>query len=206
MNEVFPATRAATISSYNKFCHFHDIKASALPSKKHQFCLLLNPRLTTVSDPIGKSLTKWLPLYRVETVLTTSNYIIRKVGKNNTQCIHRIPLLPIKPQYVVADLPVIHSINSIPHYKSLFRTYFFFTLVIFKFHVRTLDLLYLNPINDLLPFVSRIPRPLTPTPRGFSSPHFVPSSTPAHSLQGFQTSTLIHSQPQSSVNSPSQGL
>ena len=51
--------------------------------------------------------------------------------------------------------------------------------------------------------MSRRPRPLTPTPRGFFLTHLVSSSTP---LQGFQTSTPIHSQPPSSVISPSQGL
>ena len=114
MNEVFSAARDATISSYNKYRHFYDRKASALPLKKHQYCLLLNPKLTTVNDPMGKSLTKWLPLYRVETVLTNSNYIVRKVGTNNTQCVHRIRLRPIKPQYEIEDLPVINANNFTP--------------------------------------------------------------------------------------------
>ena len=116
-NEVLSAARDATSSSYNKYCHYYDRKASALPFKKHQYCLLLSPQLTTVIDPIGKSLSKWLPLYRVETVLTNSNYIyiIRKVGTNNTQCVHRIRLRPIQLQYEVTDLPVIHSTNFIPN-------------------------------------------------------------------------------------------
>ena len=95
MNEVFSAARDATISPYNKYCNFCDRKASVLPLKKHQYCLFLNPQLTTVKDPMGKSLTKWLPLYRIETLLTNSNYIIRKVGTNNTQCVHRIRLRPM---------------------------------------------------------------------------------------------------------------
>ena len=114
MNEVLSAAREATISSYYKYRHFYDRKASALPLKKHQNCLLLNPQLTTVNDPMGKSLIKWLPLYRAETVLTNSNYIIRKVGTNDTQCVHRIRLRPIKPQYEVTDLPEIHLNNFIP--------------------------------------------------------------------------------------------
>ena len=60
---------------------------------------------------MGKSLTKWLPLYRVETVLTHSNYIIRKVGTNYMQCVQRIRLRPIQPQYQVEDLTNINSSN-----------------------------------------------------------------------------------------------
>ena len=63
---------------------------------------------------MGKSLTKWLPLYRVENVLTHSNYIIRKVGTNYTQCVHRIRLRPIKPQHQVEDIPVINPTNFTP--------------------------------------------------------------------------------------------
>ena len=114
MNEVFSAARDATITAYNKYRHFYDRKASAAPLKKHKFCLLLNPKLTNVNDQMGKSLTKWLPLYRIEQVLTNSNYIIRKVGTNYTQCIHRIRLRPITPQYKVEDLPQICPANFVP--------------------------------------------------------------------------------------------
>ena len=115
MNEVFSAAHDATISSYNKYRHFYDRKVSALPLKKHQYCLLLNPQFTTVNDPMGKSLAKWLPLYRVETVLTNSNYITRNVASNNTQCVHHIRLRKITPQNEFADLPVIHSNSFIPN-------------------------------------------------------------------------------------------
>ena len=60
---------------------------------------------------MGKSLTKLLPLYRVEMVLTHSIYIILEVGTNYTQCVHRIRLRPIQPQYQVEDLTNINSFN-----------------------------------------------------------------------------------------------
>ena len=66
---------------------------------KHQYCLLLNPSLLTQSEFVGKSNTIWLSLYRVEKILTKSNYLIRKVGTPYTQCVHRIRLRPITPIY-----------------------------------------------------------------------------------------------------------
>ena len=63
---------------------------------------------------MGKSLSKRLPLYRVESVLTNSNYIIRKVGTNHTQCVHRTRLRPITPQYQVEDISNVNSNNFIP--------------------------------------------------------------------------------------------
>ena len=63
---------------------------------------------------MGKLLTKWLPLYRVESVLTNSNYIVRKVGTNYTQCVHQIRLRPITPQYTVDDLDNVNQSNFVP--------------------------------------------------------------------------------------------
>ena len=65
-------------------------------------------------DHMGKYLAKWLPLYRNEQVSTNSNYIIRKVGTNYTQCLHRIRLRPITIQYSVEDLPQINPNNFTP--------------------------------------------------------------------------------------------
>ena len=104
MNEVFSAGRDATITAYNKYRTFYDRKANAAPLSKHRYCLLLNPKLANVNDHMGKSLTKWIPFYRVEQRLTNPNYIVRKVGTNYTQCVHRIRLRPITPQYQTEDL------------------------------------------------------------------------------------------------------
>ena len=114
MNEVFSAACDARITAYNKYRTFYDRKANAAPLSKHRYCLLLNPKLATVNDHMGKSLNKWIPLYRVEQVLTNSNYIVRKVGTNYTQCVHRIRLRPITPQYQIEDLAHIHPNNFVP--------------------------------------------------------------------------------------------
>ena len=38
-------------------------------------------------------------------MLTRSNCIIWKIGTNYTQCVHRLRLRPIKPQYELHDIP-----------------------------------------------------------------------------------------------------
>ena len=63
---------------------------------------------------MGKLLANWLPLYRVAQVLTNFNCIVRKVGTNYTQCVHRIRLRPVNPQYQIKDLAQIHQINTVP--------------------------------------------------------------------------------------------
>ena len=77
----------------------------------------------TQSDFASKSLPIRLPLYRIEKILTNSNYIIRKVGTIYTQCVHRIRLRPVTPQGRIDDLTVINFENfqrdpSLGHYRG----------------------------------------------------------------------------------------
>ena len=65
----------------------------------------------TQFDFASKSLPIWLPLYCIEKSLTKSNYIIRKVGTNYTQCVHRIRLRPVTPRGQIDDLTVIKFEN-----------------------------------------------------------------------------------------------
>ena len=107
MLQKFSEAKSILTEMYNRYRAYYDYKAEAQPLKQFSFCLLLKPKLMTQSDFSSKFLPIWLPLYRVEQVLTNSNYIIRKVGTNYTQCVHRIRLRPVVPQYQVDDLPQI---------------------------------------------------------------------------------------------------
>ena len=102
--EHFSKVRDSTLRAYYQYRQYHDRKAAAHPLKKLSFSLFLNPKLVKLNDQMGKSLQKWLPLYRVEQVVTNSNYIVRKVGTNHTQCGHRIRLGPIESKFDVKDL------------------------------------------------------------------------------------------------------
>ena len=107
MNKKFSETRQKLTDMYNKYRTYYDYKAEAKPLSLFLYCLLLNPKLMTQSDSASKSLPIWLSLYRKEKILTNSIYIIRKVGTNYTQCVHRFRLRPITPQSRVGDIPVI---------------------------------------------------------------------------------------------------
>ena len=107
MLQKFSEAKSKLTDKYNRYRAYYDYKAEAQPLKQFSFCLLLNPKLMTQSDFSNTFLSFWLPLYRVEQVLTISNYISRKVGTNYTQFVHRIRLRPVVPQYQIADIPQI---------------------------------------------------------------------------------------------------
>ena len=123
MLEKFRETKDNIVSSYHRYRGYYDQKALAQALALLSFCLLLNPLLTNQSDNRNKSLQVWLPLYRVEKVLTNSNYIIRKVGTNHTQCVHRIRLRSIQPQHQPEDVDPIDTTQfvvdpSLSKYRS----------------------------------------------------------------------------------------
>ena len=113
------AVRENALISYHKYRTLYDSKANADPLKLHSYCYLLNPKLTTQNMTTGKHLTKWLPLYRVEKVLTNMNYIVRKTETHNTQCVHRIRLRPIVPQTTVRDVRHVNPQKFKPHKEIL---------------------------------------------------------------------------------------
>ena len=102
--QQFSHTKLRILDAYHKYRAYYDKKAAAKPLMQHQYCLLLNPSLLTQSDFAAKSTTIWLSLYRVEKMLTKSNYLIGKVGTPYTLFVHRIHLRPITPNYQVEDI------------------------------------------------------------------------------------------------------
>ena len=104
MSELLRRTKENVVLAYLKYRQYYDEKAKAQPLKRKSYCLLLNPKMVTQSDALHKGSAKWIPLYQVEKVLTYSNYIVRKVGTHHTQCVHRIRLRPIEPQYEIEDV------------------------------------------------------------------------------------------------------
>ena len=96
MLQKFGENKQILLDPYQRYRSYYDQKAEAEPLKLYSHCLQLNPRLTGQNDLNQKAVQAWLPRYRVEKVLISSNYIIRKTGTNYTQCVHRLQLRPIK--------------------------------------------------------------------------------------------------------------
>ena len=123
MDKKFTETNFKLTEMYSKHRAYYDCKTEAKPLAVFSYCLLLNPKLMKQSDFASKSLAIGLPLYRIEKILSNSNYILRKVGTNDTQYVHRIRLRPVTLQRRFDDLPVINFEKfqrdpSLGHYRG----------------------------------------------------------------------------------------
>ena len=104
MATLFSQTKENLVNSLNKYREYYDRKAKAAPLKLHYYCMLLSPKFSTEHEKMSNLECKWTALFRIEKVLTRSNYLIRRVNTNNTKIVHRVRLKPIKPQYKIQDL------------------------------------------------------------------------------------------------------
>ena len=103
MSTLFVQNKETLLKSFNKYRYYFDRKAKAVPLKVAEYCLLLSPKLSNEHEKFSNMQCKWMALYKVEKVLTRSNYLIRKIETNRTQVVHRVRL---KLQYIVQDVEV----------------------------------------------------------------------------------------------------
>ena len=92
------------MQSYLKYKAYYDRKAKAAPLQTTDYCYILNPKADTQATKIPFREIRWCGPYKVEKVLPYNNYIVRRLGTNKTQLIHRIRLRKFTPQASLADV------------------------------------------------------------------------------------------------------
>ena len=92
------------MQSYLKYKAYYDRKAKASPLETTDYCYVLNPKADTQATKIPFREFRWQGPYKVEKVLPNNNYIVRRLGTNKTQLLHRIRLRKFTPQAPLADI------------------------------------------------------------------------------------------------------
>ena len=77
--------------------------AKAAPLTTTDYCYILNPKADTQATKIPFQEFRWIGPYKVEKVLPNNNYIVRRLGTNKTQLLHRIRLRKFTPSAPLAD-------------------------------------------------------------------------------------------------------
>ena len=106
MNFIFRDNLDNIISAYHKYKMYFDRKARAQPLKVKEFVFLLDPKYDSQRSKEEFKTFHWKGRYKVMKVVSDSNCIIRKVGTNETQCVHRMRLRPLKPEFPIDDINV----------------------------------------------------------------------------------------------------
>ena len=104
MKILLDQTKKNIMQSYLKYKAYYDRKAKAAPLETTDYCYILNPKADIQATKIPFREFRWCGPYKVEKVLPNNNYIVRRLGTNKTQLLHRIRLRKFTPQAPLADI------------------------------------------------------------------------------------------------------
>ena len=104
MKILLDQTKKNIMQSYLKYKDYYDRKAKAAPLESADYCYILNPKADTQATKIPFREFRWCGPYKIEKVLPNNNYIVRSLGINKAQLLHRIRLRKFTPQAPLADI------------------------------------------------------------------------------------------------------
>ena len=98
--------RKNTMQAYIKYKAYYDKKANASKLKEADYVYILQPKADHQGSKIPFTEFRWIGPYIVEKVLPNNNYLVRKIGTNKTQLLHRMRMRQFTPRQLPADITV----------------------------------------------------------------------------------------------------
>ena len=90
---IFHDVRKNTMQAYIKYkAYFDKKKLNASKIKEQKYVYVLQPKVDRQGSKIAFTEFRWIGPYIVEKALPNNNYLVRKLGTNKTQVIHRMRL------------------------------------------------------------------------------------------------------------------
>ena len=103
---IFQDVRKNAMKAYIKYKAYYDRKANASKLKKADYVIILQPKADHQGSKIPFTDFRWIGPYITEKVLPNNNYLVRKIGTNKTQILHRMRLRQFTPRQQLSDIPV----------------------------------------------------------------------------------------------------
>ena len=98
--------RKNIMQAYIKYKAYYDKKAHASKLKEADFVYILQPKADHQGSKIPSTEFRWIGPYIIEKVLPNNNYLVRKIGTNKTQVLHRMRMRQFTPHQPAADITV----------------------------------------------------------------------------------------------------
>ena len=103
---IFQDVRRNAMQAYIKYKAYYDKKANASKLKQSDYIYILQPKADHQGSKIPFTDFRWIGPYIIEKVLPNNNFVVRKIGTNKTQILHRMRLRQFTPHQPVPDTPV----------------------------------------------------------------------------------------------------
>ena len=94
------------MQAYIKYKAYYNKKADASKLKEADYVYILQPEADHQGSKIQFTEFRWIGPYIIGKVLPNNNYLVRKIGTNKTQVLHRMTMRQFTPRYPPADITV----------------------------------------------------------------------------------------------------
>ena len=103
---IFQDVRRNSMQAFIKYKAYYDKKANASKLKQSDYVYILQPTADHQGSKISFTNFRWIGPYIIEKVLPNNKYVLRKIGTNRTQILHRMRLRQFTPRQPIPDIPV----------------------------------------------------------------------------------------------------
>ena len=103
---IHQGVRKNTMQAYIKYKAYYEKKKNASKLKEADYVYILQPKVDHQGSKIPITEFRWTGPYIIEKVLPNSNYLVRKIGTNKTQVIHRMRMRQFTALQQPADITV----------------------------------------------------------------------------------------------------
>ena len=103
---IFQDVRKNAMQAYIKYKSYYDKKTNASKLKQSDYVYILQPKADHQGSKIPFTDFRWIGPYIIEKVLPNNNYVVRKIGTNKTQILHRMRPRQFTPRHPIPDTTV----------------------------------------------------------------------------------------------------
>ena len=98
--------RKNIMQAYIKYKAYFDKKTNASKLKEADYVYILQPKADHQGSKIPFTEFRWISPYIIEKVLPNNKYLVRKIGTNKTQVLHRLRMRQFTPRQLPSDIPI----------------------------------------------------------------------------------------------------
>ena len=103
---IFQEVSKNATQAYIKDKAYYEKKTNASKLKQAGYVYILQPKANHQGSKIPFPDFWLIGPYIIENVLPNNNYLVRKIGTNKTQILHRMRLRPFTPRQPIPDIPI----------------------------------------------------------------------------------------------------
>ena len=102
----FQDVRKNVMLAYIKYKAYYDTRANASNLKQAEYVFILQPKADHQGSKLHFTEFRWIGPYIIEKVLPNNNYLVRKIGTNKTQFLHRKKRRHFTPRQSIPDIRI----------------------------------------------------------------------------------------------------